>query len=124
MKKNSVLKPTSANVLTQQVIKVLSMKNYHVWRQNNGAVYDPTLKKFRANSSTPGIPDVLGFNKSTGRFVCAEIKAGKDRLSKEQKEFMMTAAAAGCMTFVIKTSEDIENMIKALDYADRIIHRA
>lgn len=124
MKSNPVLKSSSANVLTKHTLRVLNMKGYHAWRQNNGAVYDPALKQFRRNSSTPGIPDVLGFHSKTGRFVCAEIKAGKDRLSKEQKAFMFAAAAAGCMTFVIKTSDDIDNMAKALDYADRTIHGA
>ena len=52
-----------ANQLTVQTLKALSLKGYHVWRQNNGGVYDPVKKVFRRNSSTPGVSDIIGFHK-------------------------------------------------------------
>jgi hypothetical protein len=50
---------TSANALTKHALKILDLKGFKVWRQNNGGVYDPTKKVFRANSSTPGISSLL-----------------------------------------------------------------
>lgn len=102
----------SANALTKNSLRVLSLKGYHVWRQNNGGVFDPKLKRFRANSSTPGISDIIGFHKKTGRFIACEIKAGKDRLSDEQKEFLKNVNNAGGIGMVVRTIDDLENFLK------------
>lgn len=104
----------SANTLTKHALKILDLKGYQVWRQNNGGVYDPTLKVFRANSSTPGISDIIGFHRKTGRFLACEIKAGKDRLSPEQELFLESVKKAGGVAIVIRTMDDIENLNKTL----------
>jgi hypothetical protein len=84
VKKAKASKPvTSANALTQQVLRVLGLKGFKVWRQNNGGIYDPVKKVFRANSSTLGISDVIGFHKRTGLIIACEIKVGRDKLSSE-----------------------------------------
>lgn len=83
-----------------------------MWRQNNGGVYDPTIKKFRKNSSTPGISDIIGFHKKTGRFIACEIKAGKDRLSDEQIEFLKNVNDAGGVGMVVRTIDDLEKFLK------------
>lgn len=106
------LPPVSANALTKQALRILSLKGFHVWRQNNGGVYDPVKKCFRANSSTPGISDVLGFNKKTGVIIACEIKAGKDKLSKEQEAFLLMVKESGGIALVIRTTNDIELLTK------------
>lgn len=106
------LPATSANALTKQAIRVLDLKGFHVWRQNNGAVYDQKIKQFRANSSTPGISDIIGFHKKTGQFIACEIKAGKDRLSKEQDEFLKAVVKAGGIALVIRSTDDIAALTK------------
>ena len=103
-----------ANALTNQCLLVLAAKGFYVWRQNNAAVFDATKKIYRSNSATKGIPDILGFNKTTGKFICVEIKVGKDKLSVFQQEFLTTAQKATAYTFVIKTTDDIEAMAKSL----------
>jgi Holliday junction resolvase len=105
----------SANDLTKETLKALTLKGFHVWRQNNVGVYDAKIKAYRANSATKGIPDIIGFHKKTGRFVCAEIKVGKDKLSKEQIAFMDAAGAANCWYFLVKSMSDIE-WIYGLDF--------
>lgn len=102
---------SNANTLTQLTIKALSLKGYKCWRQNNGATYDPTRKVFRAGSSTKGIPDVIGFHLKTGRFAAAEIKFGKDRLTPEQKQFLKDVEESGGLSLVIRSSDDIENIL-------------
>lgn len=111
-KKN--ISATSANVLTKQALRMLDLKGYQVWRQNNGGVYDPTLKVFRSNSSTPGISDIIGFHRKTSRFLACEIKAGKDRLSDEQELFLENVRKAGGIALVIRTNDDIESLSKSL----------
>lgn len=110
----SKLPAPSANALTAQALRILDMKGFHVWRQNNGGVYDPVKKVFRRNSSTPGISDILGFHKTTGRILAAEIKAGKDKLRPEQEAFLAAVNAAGGIAVVIRTGDDIENLAKTL----------
>lgn len=112
-------KKVTANALTKQTIKILSLHGFNVWRQNNGGVYDPTKKAFRRNSSTPGVPDVIGYDKKTGVFVCAEIKAGKDKLSIFQERFINDVIRAGGSAFVIRTVDDIDylhNILKEKKY--------
>lgn len=77
-----------------------------------GGVYDAKLKCFRANSSTPGISDVIGFNRKTGQFIACEIKAGKDKLSKEQELFLGGVARSGGIALVIRKIEDLEAFLK------------
>ncbi len=104
----------SANELTKHALRMLGMKGYHVWRQNNGGVWDPTLKVFRANSSTPGISDIIGFHKQTGRFIACEIKVGRDKLSTEQEQFLADVNRAGGIGRVIKNMTDLENLSKEI----------
>jgi hypothetical protein len=83
---------------------------YKAWRNNNGAVYDVKAKSFRKNPNTLlGVPDIIGFNKTTGKFIGVEIKAGKDVLSNEQKEFKRIALESGCICLVVKTIDDLIN---------------
>jgi hypothetical protein len=106
----------SANDLTKETLKALTLKGFHVWRQNNVGVYDAKIKAYRANSATKGIPDIIGFHKRTGKFVCAEIKVGKDKMSDDQIAFMTAADSANCAWFVIKSINDIVTKIYDVNY--------
>jgi hypothetical protein len=92
----------STNALTQQAIRVLSLCGFQVWRQNNGGVYDAKIGGYRRNSSTPGISDIIGFHKKTGRFIAVEIKTGKDKLSPYQERFLNDVVKSGAIGVVLK----------------------
>lgn len=100
----------SANALTQQALRMLRLKGFNCWRQNNGGVYDPVKKVFRRNSSTPGVSDILGYHRTSGKFIACEIKAGKDVLSDEQKEFLKDVKAASGFAIVIRTIDDLVDL--------------
>lgn len=104
------MKPNT-NALTKETVRVLMLCGFEAWRQNNGGVYDPTRKVFRANSSTPGISDVLGYHKKTGCIVAAEIKTGKDRLSPAQTNFLEGIRKSGGFSFVIRTVDDLTKIL-------------
>ncbi|HEU4903185.1 MAG TPA: VRR-NUC domain-containing protein [Flavisolibacter sp.] len=106
----ATFKGPSANALTKQALRILDLKGFQVWRQNNGGVYDPAKGVFRRGSATPGISDILGFHRRTGLIVAAEIKAGRDRLSEAQEEFLAAVKAAGGLALVIRTTDDIETL--------------
>lgn len=87
---------------------MLRMSGYRAWRNNNGGVYDPARKIFRKNPALEkGVPDILGFNKKTGQFVCIEVKVGKDKLTAEQMDFLKEARAAGCMALEARSVDDL-----------------
>ncbi len=108
--KNIPAPKISANVLTKHALRVLDLKGWNVWRQNNGGVYDPTNQCFRANSSTPGISDIIGFHKRTGQFIACEIKVGKDTLSQEQILFLDRVRRAGGVAMEVRTIDQLENL--------------
>ena len=93
---------TIANNLTNYCLTMLSLNGFYVWRQNNVGVFDPTKKIYRANNTKRGVPDILGFHKKTGKFICVEIKAGNDKLNKYQEEFLESAKSATAYCFVVK----------------------
>lgn len=110
VKKNPV--SITANALTKHTIRLLDLKGFNVWRQNNGGVYDPTNKVFRRNSSTPGISDIIGYHKKTGKFIAVEIKIGKDKLSPYQEQFLSGVNKAGGIGVVIKDMDELEKFAK------------
>lgn len=101
---------TQTNNLTNSCLRFLNVMGYKAWRNNNGAVYDVKAKSFRKNPNTLlGVPDIIGFNKTTGKFIGVEIKVGKDRLSPEQKDFQKIALDSGCICIVVKEITDLIN---------------
>ena len=81
----------------------------YFWRNNNGAVYDPSKKLFRANNSiwTPkGISDILGIYQT--KLVAIEVKRPKCYPTKEQKIFLNTINEQGGIAFVARGIEDVQ----------------
>ena len=119
-------KPSPANCLTKAVIQLLTLRGFHVWRQNNGGVWDPTRQMFRANSSTPGISDVLGYHLATGRIAAVEVKAGKDKLSPDQTAFLAGIQRAGgfacCGRDVGQVEAELKEYLAALASPDQAIN--
>lgn len=97
----------TANQLTRHCLAVLSSSGFNVWRQNNAAVYDAKKQIYRSNSSTKGIPDIIGYHRKTAVFIGVEIKAGKDRISVEQKQFIHELDKSGGWNFIIRSNDDI-----------------
>ncbi|GGG34028.1 VRR-NUC domain-containing protein [Hymenobacter glacieicola] len=88
-------KPSPTNSLTKSIITLLKLEGCTCWRQNNGAVYDANIGGYRAGSVTPGISDILGYHRATGRFLAVEVKTGRDKLSPEQEQFLQEVRRAG-----------------------------
>ncbi|WP_167855506.1 VRR-NUC domain-containing protein [Hymenobacter fodinae] len=86
---------TPTNSLTKALLVLLTLEGCTVWRQNNAGVFDNTLQVWRAGSSNPGISDILGYHRATGRFLAIEVKVGKDKLRPEQITFLEEVRRAG-----------------------------
>lgn len=104
-------KPSRSNALTQQILYYLRLKKCKAWRNNNGGIWDPTKKIFRANSSTPGISDIAGILPG-GRALYIEVKVGKDKLSPDQVEFLDDVNKMGGLAFEARSVDDVIEKIK------------
>jgi len=105
------MKTNRANDLTKAVIQYLSLNGWKVWRYNNVGVWDAKKGVHRKSKMTlKGVPDVIGFHKTTGIFGGFEIKVGKDRLSPEQKQFLDELESANGIGLVIR--DEIGDLIR------------
>lgn len=106
------LKPITANALTKEAIHYYSAKGFECWRNNNTGVWDAKKCCYRANSAKKGVPDIIGYHKRIGQALWVEIKAGKDKLSIEQSQFLNDAKKANCCVAIIRNIDDLENFFK------------
>lgn len=104
---------TRTNELTKIIIQHMNLTGFHCWRQNNGAVFNRKRDAFMKNPAHKlGIPDIIGFRKSDGKFLGIEIKTGKDKLSVHQEIFLAEAKTSGAICFVVNDSfKDFEKKI-------------
>ncbi|HEX8429179.1 VRR-NUC domain-containing protein [Hymenobacter sp.] len=90
-----------AGEITSAIIAYLQHHGYSVWRQNTSGIYDPQTGRWKVNpQGRRGVPDIIGFRKSDGVFVGVEVKAGRDVLRDEQREFLNELKQAGGVAFV------------------------
>lgn len=72
-----------------------------MWWQNTTGIYDNKINRYRFNpQGHRGVPDIIGFRKRDGLFIGIEVKAGRDQLRPEQKQFLDELKAAGGLAFV------------------------
>lgn len=96
--------------LTDFALKILTLRNCEVWRQNNLAVRG---RKFIGRR---GLPDIQGYHKHTGVAVYCEVKTHNDRLSDDQIAFMNNAAKAGCICIMAVDVKGQAEVIKWGEY--------
>lgn len=91
----------TAGEITSAILAYLTAQGYAVWRQNTTGIYDPDTKRWRVNpQGRRGVPDIIGFRKSDGVFIAVEVKAGRDQLRDDQKQFLNELKQAGGVAFV------------------------
>lgn len=93
------------NGLTKSILAYLAYNGVFAWRQNNGGVYDPMRKQYRANSSMAGVPDIIGIMPD-GRFIGIEVKSPKGKQSEYQKAFEAKCKDKQGIYIVAKTMDD------------------
>lgn len=103
---------TNTNALTKEAIRVFSLCGFYCYRNNNGGIYDAKFGGYRRNSSTPGISDIIGYEKKTGKFLAVEIKVGADKLSPYQQRFLDGVASSGGYAYVVKTVDDLTEKLR------------
>lgn len=100
---------TNANELTSYAVKVFRKAGFVAWRQNNGAVWDEARQSYRTlPDRLKGVADVMGFRLSDGKILACEVKAGKDRLSADQANFLNAVSKSGGVAVVCRHARDLE----------------
>ncbi len=87
--------------ITGAILAFLTHHGYTVWRQNTTGIYDVAKARWRVNpQGRRGVPDIIGFRNADGIFIGVEVKAGRDQLRPDQKQFLNELKAAGGLAFV------------------------
>lgn len=71
---------------------------------NNVGIWDGAKKIHRKGNTEKGIPDIIAVIK--GRFIGIEVKAGKDKLSEDQKRRKFEIERAGGLYFEARSTDD------------------
>ena len=91
----------TAGEITSAILAYLTAQGYTVWRQNTSGMYDSATGRWRKNpQGCNGVPDIIGFRLADGVFVGVEVKAGRDTLRDDQKQFLNELKQAGGVAFV------------------------
>jgi hypothetical protein len=96
----------SASELTKMMLEYLKDNGNEVWRNNNLAV------RGRAFIGRKGVPDIIGYSKKYGHFVCCEIKAIGDRMSADQMVFLEELSMAGGLAMLCQQVRDETIQVK------------
>lgn len=104
----------TANAMTANVVRAINMQpRCAAYRINNVGVWDEVKGVYRRGNTQKGIFDVSAVIK--GRAAWFEIKAGRDKPSREQLIFQQEVRGAGGVAeFVYSTDEFLTMFIKLL----------
>lgn len=96
--------------ICNNIVTALNFQGYCVWRVNTGAMkVDSRFIRFNA----VGTSDIIGMQKSTGKFVAIEVKKpGKEKtLTPAQLSFLEMVKLNGGIAFVATSVDDALNKL-------------
>lgn len=94
----------TANDLTRAIVRLFQVHGHFATRLQSTGTFRDDLKMYVPSQQRKGLPDV--FAVVGGRAVFVEIKAGKDRLSDDQKKAISLLTMAGAAVYVATTFQD------------------
>ena len=95
-----------ADEITAHILGYLAAKGFVAWAQDNRGRYNPKTGRWYPHpNNRVGVPDILGYRKSDARFIGIEVKAGHDRLSDYQIDFLNELKEHGGLPFVAYSYE-------------------
>jgi penicillin-binding protein-related factor A (putative recombinase) len=104
---------TPENRIRNAICSWLTLYRCFCFIHDSVGIYDTKLKKFRANKNRfriKGVSDILGIWE--GKFLAIEVKAGKNRLTQEQKVFLDRVNQEGGIGLVARSIADVEQILK------------
>ena len=64
-------------------------------------------KQFQTLGSTPGVADIIGIERKTGRMIAIEVKTPYGRVNPKQEQFLLNVRANGGIAFVARSVQDV-----------------
>lgn len=103
----------TANRITANIIRAVNMQPKCVaYRINNVGVWDAEKQIHRKGNTQKGIADVAAIIR--GRAAWIEVKAGRDKLSREQMIFGQEVTSAGGLYFVAYSTDEFLTWFKEI----------
>jgi hypothetical protein len=106
------LKTSTANGLTQSIIKWLELNGHYCSRIQSQGQYNPTLGQWTKSTVKRGIGDLMTV--INGKSVMIEIKIGKDRQSEWQRSTQKEVEASGGLYFIAKDFDSFLTFYKSI----------
>lgn len=100
----------SESTIQSEIMLALSKMGHRVWRSNAGKVktdYGTYIQLF-----PKGYPDLTGFRKHDGKYICIEVKDHKGKLRKEQKQFARFAFNQPIIYGVARSVDEAKELIE------------
>lgn len=98
----------TANGMTKRILTAINMQPGCVaYRINNVGVWDAAKGIYRKGATQKGIFDIAAIIR--GRAAWVEIKAGRDKMSRDQLIFKQEVERAGGLAFVAYSTDDFLN---------------
>lgn len=92
--------------IQRAVLDYLKARGIMAWRQKSEGTFDAKRGIYRRGTGTPGLPDIGGILPG-GRALQIEVKAGRNKPTPEQVDFLARARAAGAVAFVAYSVDDV-----------------
>jgi len=97
------------SALVQQVLSYLRLKGHKVFRMNSGRIFTGEQRNRLVQLAPAGCPDIIGWQKGTGKFIGVECKVGKNRRTTLQEQFAKDMVADGCIYILAYDLKDVES---------------
>ena len=108
----SKFRDKTANQLTQSIIKHLEINGHYASRIQSQGQYNPKLKIWTKGNTRKGIGDIMAI--INGQTIMIEVKIGKDRQSKYQKETEQKVMASGGVYLIVKSFDQYMQLYEIL----------
>lgn len=99
------------SALVQQVLTYLKYKGHKVFRMNAGAIMTGQFSQRRVQLAPPGCPDIIGWQKGTGKFIGVECKIGHNKRTPLQEQFAQSMIDDKCIYILTYSLTDVEKVL-------------
>ena len=96
-------------LIQNAIIEYLLLKGHFVWRNVNRGWQLPSGQW--KPSTVQGVPDVIGVEKSTGRFIGIEVKAKGGKLTSAQQNFIDLINKKGGLAIVAYSIDEVMKIL-------------
>ena len=104
--------------LVREILQYLELRKKTgvggAWRQNNGAATGESngKRRFIRFTSMPGIADVIGILKPSGRMLAIEAKMPGNKPTEDQQNFLDLIDGSGGVAFVAWSLDDVISRLR------------